>query len=45
MKVRKTPISNKAGNYDNGKVVEPDIETVDLPGYDEPQYFLYYSDE
>ena len=32
-------------NYGNGQVANPDLETVDLPGYDEPQVFFSYSDE
>ena len=31
------------GNGGNGKVTEPDVETVDLPGYVEPQGFAYDS--
>ena len=26
-------------------MVEPGVETVDLPGYDSPQGFMSYSDE
>ena len=30
----------EGGNYGNGQVNEPDVETVNLPGDDAPQGFL-----
>ena len=35
----------EGGNYFNGQVVDPDVETVDLPGGGAPHRFLSYSDK
>ena len=39
-RTKKTNIK-EGGNYGNGQVNEPDVETVNLPGDDAPQGFMY----
>ena len=35
----------EVGNCGNGQVYHPDVETVDIYGYDSPQGFVPYRDE
>ena len=35
----------EGGNYGNGKVADPDVETVDLTGYVAPRGFAFEIDE